>query len=411
MSISIPSFAAVKVRWPLLAGSAAVLLVGGVILVSGAGQSKQQNTRPPVPVAVAKADRRDVPHMQEVAGTVESLHSVVIRPQVDGILTSVEFKEGDQVSAGQLLAVIDDRAAQAALASTKAELARDEAQLRAAEQDLLRGQELVSRGAVSQAAMDKYVAAADQYRAMVQMDKAKVKSAEVAVSYTRIASPVSGRVGIRRIDPGNVVRTSDANGLVTVAQVDPISVVFPVAQAALGDLRTDVSSAGGGLVEAFDRMTGEVLAIGHITAFDNTVDMATGTAKVRAEFANKSDLLSPGQFVAVRIRTGISQNALVVPTVAVRPGLEGNYVFRIVNNVAERVPVTLGYADDDVTVITKGLNVDDMVVVDGASRLNPGAAVTIKETPQADKAKSAAAATSSYAMPSGGLGGGALGMQ
>lgn len=412
MSISIPSFAALKARWPVLAGSAAVVLVGGIVLATGAGgQSKQQNVRPPVPVAVAKVERRDVPHMQDVAGTVESLHSVIIRTQVDGILTSVEFKEGDQVSAGQLLAVIDDRASQAALASAKAELARDEAQLRAAEQDLLRGKELVARGAISQAAMDKYVAAADQYRAMVQMDKANVKKAEVAVSYTRITSPVSGRVGIRRIDPGNIVRTSDATGLVTVAQVDPISVVFPVPQAVLGNLRADVSRAGGGLVEAFDRMTSEVLATGRITAFDNAVDMATGTAKVRAEFANGADRLSPGQFVAVRMRTGLSQGALVVPTVAVRPGLDGNFVYRIANNIAERVPVALGYADDNVTVITKGLNTDDMVVVDGASRLNPGAAVTIKETPQADKAKSAAAATSSHAMPAGGLSGGALGMQ
>ncbi len=408
MSITIPGLTVSKARWPLLAGSAAVLLVGGLILATGTGQSKQQNTRPAIPVAVAKVDQRDVPHVAEVSGTVESLHSVVIRTQVDGILTSVEFKEGDLVKEGQLLATIDDRATQAALAAAKAELARDEAQLRAAEQDLVRGRDLVARGAVSQAAMDKYVAAADQYRAMVQMDKANVKKAEVSQSYTRIVSPVAGRVGIRRVDAGNVVKTSDANGLVTVAQVDPISVVFPVPQSSLGELRADAGSLGGGKVEAFDRMTGAVLATGRITAFDNTVDMATGTAKVRAEFENKNDVLSPGQFVAVRIRTGVSANALVVPTVAVRPGLEGNYVYRIVNNAAERVSVKMGYSDDNVTVIAEGLSPGDMVVVDGASRLSPGSAVTVKETPQGDKAKTAAALpTASSRAPVGG----ALGMQ
>ncbi len=391
MSISIPGLTVSKARLPLLAGSAALILVGGILLVAGSGQTKQQNTRPAIPVAVVKVDQRDVPHVAEVAGTVESLHSVVIRTQVDGILTSLEFKEGDQVKEGQLLATIDDRATQAALAAAKAELARDEAQLRAAEQDLQRGKDLVARGAVSQAAMDKYVAASDQYRAMVQMDKANVKKAEVNQSYTRIVSPVSGRVGIRRVDAGNVVKASDANGIVTVAQMDPISVVFPVAQGALGDLRNDAGSLGGGNVEAFDRMTGAVLATGRITAFDNTVDMATGTAKVRAEFENKSDLLSPGQFVAVRIRTGVSKGAFVVPAVAVRPGLEGNYVFRIVNNAAERVVVQLGYSDDNVTVIAEGLNAGDMVVIDGASRLSPGSAVTVKETPQGEKAKTAAA--------------------
>jgi RND family efflux transporter MFP subunit len=404
VSASIPTFADLKARWPLLAGTAAVLVVGAVVLFAGSGQSKQQNARPPIPVAVAKVDKRDVPHMFDVAGTVESLHSVVIRTQVDGVLTSVEFKEGDQVAAGQLLATIDDRAAQAALAAAKAQLARDEAQLRTAERDLQRGKELVAKGAISEAAMDKYIAAADQFRAMVQMDRANVKKAEVDLSYTRIKSPVAGRVGIRRVDPGNVVRATDANGLVTVAQVDPISVVFPVAQAVLGDLRNDVNSNGGGQVEAFDRMTNQVLAHGRITAFDNAVDITTGTAKVRAEFDNKTEALSPGQFVAVRLRTAVSAGVLVVPTVAVRPGLDGNYVFRIKDNVAERVNVSLGYADDKVTVITTGLEAGDDVVVDGVSRLTPGAQVTIKETPQATKAKSAAAAPT---LPQGSL----MGMQ
>jgi RND family efflux transporter MFP subunit len=367
-----------KTRWPIF---------GVALLAAGAaayqflprGPSTQEVRRPAIPVVAVAVERHDVSHAAEVAGTVESLHSVVIRPQVDGILTEIQFNEGDQVEEGQLLAVIDDRAFQAALAAAKAEVTRDVAQLRAAEQDLVRSRELVQRGAVSQAMVDKQTAEVDQFKAAIQVGEAKVRTAEVNRSYTRITSPVRGRAGIRRVDPGNLVRSNDPNGLVTIAQVDPISVVFPTPQSILAALRAYSRTKNGGTVEAFDRMTNQVLARGRITAFDNTVDITTGTAKVRAEFDNKSELLAPGQFVSVRISTGISENALVVPAVAVRPGSEGNYVYRIVEGTAERVNVALGYTDDDIAVITEGLSEGDRVVTDGMSRLATGAHVTLRE--------------------------------
>jgi len=381
----------IKTRWPL--ALATIVVVASVTVFFGFSSTKKPPpARAPVPVAVATVELRDLPHFLEVAGSVESLHSVVIRPQIDGILTTAQFQEGDLASRGQLLATIDDRAFQAALAAAKGELARDKAQLRSAEQDLARSLELVQRGAVSRQVLDKQTSVVDQLKAAVQVGEAKVKTAEVNLSYTRIFSPVTGRVGIRRVDAGNFVRASDPNGLVSVAQIDPISVLFPVAQSVLGDLRADVNRSGGGGVDLFDRNTNEVLARGRITAFDNGVDQTTGTAKIRAEFDNKSERLSPGQFVAVRIRTGISSGALVVPAVAVRPGLEGNFVYRVVNNTAERVIITLGYTDDAFAVIAQGLNAGDVVVVDGASRLTPGASISIRESQS--KAKSNAADSS-----------------
>lgn len=382
-----------KARWPVVvialiaAGAAAYRFMPS-------GPATQEVRRPPIPVVVAAVERHDVPHTAEVAGTVESLHTVVIRPQVDGILTEIQFNEGDQVEDGQLLAVIDDRAFQAALAAAKAEVTRDVALLRAAEQDLIRSRELVQRGAVSQAMVDKQTAEVDQLKAAIQVAEAKVKTAEVNRSYTRITSPVRGRAGIRRIDPGNLVRSNDPNGLVTIAQVDPISVVFPAPQSILADLRAYSRTANGGTVEAFDRMSNQVLARGRITAFDNTVDITTGTAKVRAEFDNKNELLAPGQFVSVRILTGISEGALVVPAVAVRPGSEGNYVYRIVEGTAERVNIALGYTDDSIAVITDGLAEGDRVVTDGMSRLANGAHVTLRDAgPRGAGAAAASGAT------------------
>lgn len=383
----------VQNRLPLIAGGASILLVGAVVFFTSSGESKQQVARPTVPVVTAQTEQRNIDHMIEVAGTVESLQSVVIRAQVDGVMTTVRFQEGDLVEAGQVLATIDDRSLQAALSASKAQLASDKAQLHEAEMNLARYQELVTRNAVSRQMLDNQVAVLGQRKAAVQMSEAAVKTAEVNLSYTRITSPVTGRVGIRRVDAGNYVRASDANGLVTVAQVDPISVLFPVPQDELAKLRQDAASAGGGTVQAFNRDTGELIAQGRISAFDNVIDAATGTAKIRAVFDNNPEKLSPGQFVAIRARTGMTPNALVVPAVAVRPGLEGQYVFRIVNNAAQRRDVKLGYTDGDVAVIAEGLDAGDQVVVDGMSRLTEGVAVKARQTDnnantKAPKAKS-----------------------
>lgn len=364
----------------LLIGCAGLLGLAGLVY-SGAGQTQQQPAaQAPVPVRTVAAGRRDVPREIEAVGTVESLQEVVVRSQVDGVLARLHFGEGDFVRRGQLLAAIDDRPQRAALDAAQAQLARDAAQLRAAELDLSRYLSLVARNAISQQLVDQQRAQVDQLRATVRLDRANVDTARVNLSYTRIVSPVSGRVGIRRVDAGNLVRTSDADGIVSVAQVNPISIVFPVPQARLGDLRASARDVAGAVVEAHDRERGALLGTGRITAFDNALDTRTGTARVRAQFENGAESLAPGAFVAVRMRTGITSGAIVLPAVAVRPGIEGHFVYRVRNGTAERVPVALGYGNDEVAVVARGIAPGDIVVSDGFSRLRDGAKVAISRT-------------------------------
>lgn len=363
----------------LIIGCAGIVGLAGFMISGPARTQQQDGPPPPVPVEVTTAERRDVPHGIEAVGTVEALQEVVVRTQADGILMRLHFAEGDFVRRGQLLATIDDRAQRAALDAAEAQLARDAAQLRAAELDLGRYRSLVERNAISQQSVDQQQAEVDQLRATVRLDRANVDMARVNLSFTRIVSPVSGRVGIRRVDAGNLVRTGDADGIVSVAQVNPISIVFPVPQTRLGDLRTSARTAGGASVEAHDREDDSLLGTGRITAFDNRLDARTGTTRVRAQFANAGERLTPGSFVSVRMRTGVTPAATVLPAVAVRPGVEGPFVYRIKDGTAERVPVTLGYANDELAVVTRGVLPGDSVVRDGFSRLRDGAKVAVRQ--------------------------------
>ena len=361
----------------LFAGCAALLLPAA-LLYSGVAHTQQQPTaEPPVPVRTVSAERRDVPHEIEAVGTVESLQDVVVRSQVEGVLTRLHFAEGDFVRRGQLLATIDDRPQRAALDAAQAQLARDTAQLRAAELDLTRYQSLVARNAISQQLVDQQRAQVDQLRATVRLDGANVDTARVNLSYTRITSPVSGRVGIRRVDAGNLVRLSDADGIVSVAQVNPISIVFPVPQAQLGDLRASARNAAGAAVEAHDREGDALLGTGRITAFDNALDTRTGTARVRAQVQNGARSLAARAVLAVGVGSGLTPRAIVLPAVAVRPGVEGHFVYRVRNGTAQRVPVALGYGNDEVAVIARGIAPGDTIVSDGFSRLRDGAKVSV----------------------------------
>lgn len=381
--------------------SVAVLLAIGAAAIfftsaSQSQQSPQPPVAPPVPVRTVQAEQHDMPHMVDVVGTVESMQSIVVRTQVDGVLTDISFNEGDLVKKDQQLAQIDDRALSAALAAAEAELARDRALLRAAELDLKRYETLLKREAGSRQQVDQQTAEVDQLRATVRLDQANVETARVTLSYTRILAPVTGRVGIRRVDAGNIVRTTDAEGIVSVVEIDPISVVFPVPQRLLADLRSSSQEANGATVEAIDRDTGAVLGQGRIVAFDNAIDTGTGTLRVRARFDNREERLSPGAFLSVRVRTGLTPGAVVLPTVAVRPGVDGHFVFRVRDNMAERVPVELGYANEDLAVITSGIAAGDHIVVDGYSRLTSGAKVDVQgpATPTPAVASSGEAGTS-----------------
>ncbi|MDC7676331.1 efflux RND transporter periplasmic adaptor subunit [Asticcacaulis machinosus] len=362
---------------------APLAIAAGVVVVAAAafflwpkGESDDKGKgRPPVPVVTVRAETRTIAHDLKVVGSVTSLNSVTLRPQVDGVLTQVLFDEGAFVQKGQLLAVIDDRTYKAALQSAQAQLATNKSRLLVAETDLKRYQTLAEINAIPQQTLDQQKAAVEQAKAAVQMDEAAVENARVQLSFTRITSPVSGRIGIRRVDPGNLVSASSTEGLATVTQINPISVVFSVPQTVQGDLIEGMKRSGGITVKAVDREKGEVLATGRISALDNVVQAGTGTVQIRATFDNGGEKLWPGQFVVADISLNESTNALTLPTVAVRPGLEGPFVIKIVADKAQIVPVETAYQNDDYVVVTKGVAAGEEIVTDGHSRLQPDAPV------------------------------------
>jgi len=331
----------------------------------------------PIPVVVTRVEMKDVPHLTSGIGTVQSLHSVNIRSQVDGTLTEVLFQEGQFVNKGDLLAKIDDRTIMATIEQARAEKARNEAQLTAAQHDLTRYNNLLKEEAISKQVIDQQTAQVAQLKATVRANEATIAVAQVQLSHTRITSPVSGRVGIRRIDVGNVVRASDAEGLVTVTQINPISVVFSLPQELLPRIQQVMSNESGAPVTALDRDAGIALGQGKLAMVDNQVDSTTGTIRLKAQFQNKDGKLWPGQFVAVQLRTGLSPQALVVSAGAVQRGLDKLFVYRVKDDKVEAVPVTVKHENSEVAVIGSGLALGDVVVRDGQSRLKPGSKVTV----------------------------------
>lgn len=367
---------ALRSRLPLLAAALAVIVLLAWWLWPSAAAAPP--APPPVPVGLATVEQRDVPQWTKGIGSVESLHAVTLRPQVEGVLAEVRFREGQDVRRGDLLARIDDREYAAALLRAEADLASNRAQLVAAEQDLERYRKLLEEEAISLQTVEQQTATTARLRAAVKSSEAAVATAQVQLSYTRITAPVGGRVGLRRVDPGNLVRTSDAEGLVTVTQLDPISVIFSLPQEQLSRLHPLLQGEAA-QVTALDRDNGTALAQGRLATVDNQVDPATGMVRLRAEFANKDGRLWPGQFVAISLRTGAQPAALVVPTQAVRQGLKGPFAFRVRDDKAELVPLEVAYQDDEIAIIAKGLAAGDRIVIDGHSRLKPGTAVKAAE--------------------------------
>jgi membrane fusion protein, multidrug efflux system len=352
-------------------------LLVGWRLMSNSVAANPPKGPPPVPVSVIAVEQRDVPQLAAGIGTVQSLHSVLLRPQVSGIVTEVLFEEGQQVKKDQLLARIDDRTILANLRQAEAEKARNEAQLRAARLDQSRYNNLLAEEAISRQTVEQQAALVEQLEAAIRANEATIAAQQVQLSYTQITSPVTGRVGLRRVDPGNLVQAGDANGLVAVTQVDPISVIFTLPQELLVTVQGLTHGEPQAQVRAYDRDGGVLLAEGKLKTADNQVDAATGTIRLRAEFTNKDGRLWPGQFVTVRLQTSLSSNALVVPARTVKQGLQGPFVFRVREQRAEVVPVQVGYSNDEIAVIREGLAAGDTVVSDGHSRLTPNAVVRL----------------------------------
>ncbi|HET6605154.1 MAG TPA: efflux RND transporter periplasmic adaptor subunit, partial [Rhodopila sp.] len=337
-------------------------------------------TGQPIPVVTAEAQAKDVPIYLDALGTVQAFYTVTMKPMVDGPLIAVNFREGQDVRKGDVLAQIDPRTYKAALDSAIAKKAQDEALLANARLDLARYQKLVSNNYTSAQQADTQKAVVAQDEALVQQDQAAIDTARTNLSYTTITAPVDGRTGIRQVDPGNIVHASDTTGIVVLTQIQPISVVFTLPQQTL-DAVTRAMAAGAAPVLATEQNPAggapRTLDTGTLTVLDNQVDQTTGTIKLKATFPNAQRKLWPGGFVGVRLRTEVAQGAIVVPPASVQRGPQGPYVFTIANNTAHRVPVATGFEDQTTSIVTKGLKAGDTVVVDGASRLSDGSKVNV----------------------------------
>lgn len=331
-----------------------------------------------VPVRTVTVVEEDVPRFVSGLGSVLSLHSVIIRPQVDGILTRLLVKEGQTVKAGDLLATIDDRSIRASLEQAKAQLAQSQAQLDVAQVDLKRYRLLSTDNSISKQTFDQQQALVHQLSATVQGNQATINAAQVQLSYTQIRSSVTGRVGIRNVDEGNFLRVSDSQGLFSVTQIDPIAVEFSLPQQMLPTLQGLIATSPAAQVKAYlgDGDNGNQLGQGHLTLIDNQVAATTGTIRAKAEFGNPSDQLWPGQLVTIKIQTGIERNALKVPPQVVQRGIDQHYAYRVRDNKVEVVPVKVLYQDSDLTLIS-GPNAGDVLVSDGQSRLKAGSRVEV----------------------------------
>lgn len=327
-----------------------------------------------VPVITATVMRANVPLFLSGLGTVVSPHEVVVRPQIDGQLMALHFREGQVVQRGDLLATLDDRAIRAQQAKARAELNRLQVQAQTAEQDLQRFRELEKEDVTTTQAVEQQAAQLAQTRAAVASAQASLTAAEVNLAYTRITSPAHGRIGLRRVDPGNIVRATDVTGLVTVTQTDPMNVIFSLPQEAISTLQA-MNKNTPAVVAIFDRAGGQSLATGTLATIDNQIDAANGTIKLKATFANPDNQLWPGQFVSARLQAGEKQSALVIPLTAIQRGRDGNSVYRIRDNKAELTPVTIAFENDQLAVISNGLDAGDLVVTEGQLRLRPGARV------------------------------------
>ncbi len=332
-----------------------------------------------MPVVVQAAEPGDIEIYRNGLGTVVPLANIVVRARISGQLTEVKFQEGQMVKEGELLAVIDPRPYTVALEEAQGELLQAQAQLKQAQSDLERFDVLVKQGSISVQQLDAQRALVSRYQALVKTDEAAVDSAQLNLTYCHVTAPLTGRVGLRQVDPGNYVTAGDASGLVVLTQVRPISVIFTLPER---DSRRVMQRfrAGAKLeVDAFDSTQTQQLAEGELSAIDNQADPSTGTFKLRAIFPNTDEALFPNEFVNVRMLLEVEKDALVIPSSAIERGQEGTFVYVVGNdNVAKARTVTLGPSQNERIAVLNGLVAGERVVSDGADRLRDGMNVTIQ---------------------------------
>jgi multidrug efflux system membrane fusion protein len=355
-------------------------IAGGKSDPPAAGKGKGKGDAAPTnPVVTATARRGDIGVYFTGLGAVTPLATVTIKSRVDGQLTSVRYREGDMVHKGDLLVEIDDGPYQAALTQAQGQLMKDQAALENARIDLARYQQLVPQKAIPEQQLATQAATVHQDEGAVKLDQGQIDSAKVNLAYTKITAPVDGRIGLRLVDQGNIVNSTDTNGLLVITQMDPISVIFTLAEDQLPPVLQKTGSGQKLEVDAYDRAQNTKLAQGSLTTLDNQIDPATGTLKLRATFENSKGALYPNQFVNIKLLVQEKHGVTLVPTAAVQRNSQATYVYVVKPDSTVTVRnIMLGTTEGDDSEVTSGLMPGEVVVMTGVDKLQEGTKVNVQ---------------------------------
>lgn len=365
----------------VVAGISGSLFVLGTDIFDPVSSAAPIPVVPPVPVAEATVTKQDVPIELDGLGRVQAFNTVTVRTQVEGQIQRIAFNQGQTVQQGDLLVTIDPRLTQSKLEQDQATLARDQAHLANAQANLNRYKPLERSGYATDQQVDTQQAMIDQLQASIKGDQAVIDQDQVELGYTKITAPISGVTGFRLVDEGNVVHPTDANGLVTIAQIQPIAVLFTLPQAALPDIQRQMAAAGtaGLTVEAWSQDGTSKLDTGKLETLNNTVDAASGTITLRADFPNPQKLLWPGEFVEARLVLRVQHDGLTVPAAVVQRGPDGTFAWVVRSNgtVAPQ-PIQVAQMVRGTALVTSGLSAGQTVVSDGQYGLQPGDTVAAR---------------------------------
>jgi len=403
-----------KLRWILLLIVISAMTYGGYRVW---GLSSRQQAADPAPQTEARGGRggrggggrgvgargaavvtvtvrkTDMPVYLRALGTVAASNTVTVRSRVDGQLVHVAFREGQFVHQGDLLAEIDRRPFEVQLAQAQGQLARDQALLKDAQVKLERSRLLDSKGLIPKQDLDTAFASVGQYEGAIQADQALIASANLQITYSAITAPISGQIGLRLVDEGNIVRAADPGGLIVITQLEPISVLFSIPEDNLGDVLRKLHAGRELRVEAWDHDDTKKIADGVLLTADNQIDSSTGTSKLKAIFDNKNNALYPNQFVNVRLLTDVLKGAVVVPAATIQRGSQGSFVYVVRDNqTAEFRPVTLKNTEGNDVALASGLQPGEIVILEGMDKVQDGARVDVQTPGQ----------TNSFAQTNGG---------
>jgi membrane fusion protein, multidrug efflux system len=340
----------------------------------------------PVPVVVTSVTRSSIPNYLNGLGNVTAFYTVTVKSRVDGQYMKADFNEGDFVKQGQVLAELDPRPFQAQLDLVQATLAHDQAVLDNAKVDLVRYQKLLAEGVIPSQQADTQTALVAQYNGTIKQDQANIENAQLQLTYAKVTAPISGTVGLRIVDPGNIVHSSDAAGIVTITQLQPIAVLFTIPEDRLPEVQQKLRAGVRLPADAYNRDNSQKLASGTLVTLSNQIDNSTGTSQLKAVFDNKDNALFPQQFVNVRLLVNTLTDQLVVPNVAVQNGQQGTFVYVVDDNSRVHLKtVKVGITTDTSADILSGISEGDRVVIDGTDRLSEGTEVRVRRAGELDE--------------------------